>query len=139
MLQIRLLRVGKKHHPYFRLVLVNKGKRPGKYLENLGFYSPTDKKNRIQNLEAEKIKYWISKGAQTTPTVHNVLVDAKAISASKTKIKISKSKKPAETPKTEIKPEAAKPAEAEAKPAEKPAPAAEALKAEEKPAEAKPA
>jgi len=48
MLQIRLLRVGKKHKPSFRLVLVNKGKRPGKYLENLGFYTPTKKENKSE-------------------------------------------------------------------------------------------
>lgn len=134
MLQIRLLRVGKKHHPYFRLVLVNKGKRPGKYLENLGFYSPTDKKNRIQNLEAEKIKYWISKGAQATPTVYNILIDAKAISGEKIKVKISKKKGEEKPVEGEAKPAAAP--SAAAKPAE---PAAATPAPAEKPPETKPA
>lgn len=135
MLQIRLLRVGKKHHPYFRLVLVNKGKRPGKYLENLGFYSPTDKKNRIQNLEAEKIKYWISKGAQATPTVHNILVDARVVEGAKTKIKIGKKKgveKSGAEPKAAASVEAVKPVEVAAKPEEKAAAITEAPKVEEK-------
>jgi small subunit ribosomal protein S16 len=131
MLQIRLLRVGKKHHPYFRLVLVNKGKRPGKYLENLGFYSPADKKKKVQSLEIEKIKYWISKGAQATPTVHNILVGAKAIDKAKVRIKISKGKKSAETPKSEIKQTAGAGGSEPGK--------AESPKAEEKPADAKPA
>lgn len=114
MLQIRLLRVGKKHKPSFRLVLVNKGKRPGKYLENLGFYTPSKKDNKVENINKEKIEYWISKGAQMTPTVHNILLDARVISGKKEKIKISKKKaegKPgeapkAEAPKTETKPAA---------------------------------
>lgn len=118
MLQIRLLRVGKKHKPSFRLVLVNKGKRPGKYLENLGFYTPTKKENKTENLNNEKITYWISKGAQMTPTVHNILLDARVITGKKEKIKISKKKgaeKPgeaskaaapkAEAPKAEVKAE----------------------------------
>jgi len=110
--------------PYFRLILVNKGKRPGNYLENLGFYSPADKKSKVQSLEKERVSYWISKGAQPTPTVHNILVAAKAISGEKKKIKIGKKKgaekpveetakkpetppaTPAETPKTEAKPAA---------------------------------
>ena len=102
MLQIRLLRVGKKHKPSFRLVLVNKGKRPGKYLENLGFYTPTKKENKTENIENERITYWISKGAQLTPTVHNILLDARVITGKKEVIKISKKKgveAPAASPK----------------------------------------
>ncbi|MBU3965342.1 30S ribosomal protein S16 [Patescibacteria group bacterium] len=90
MLQIRLLRFGKKHKPSFRLILIEKGRRPGKYLENLGFYNPGEKKHK---LEAERIKNWIGKGAQLTPTVHNILAEAKIIDAPKVKVKISKSKK----------------------------------------------
>lgn len=132
MLQIRLLRVGKKHKPSFRLVLVNKGKRPGKYLENLGFYTPTKKENKTENLNNEKITYWVSKGAQMTPTVHNILLDARVITGKKEKIKISK--KPASsgsaeggkgTVKTSEAPKAAAPKteapKAEVKTEEKPA------------------
>lgn len=118
MLQIRLLRVGKKHKPSFRLVLVNKGKRPGKYLENLGFYTPTKKENKTENIKNDRITYWIGKGAQLTPTVRNILLDAKVIAGKKEKIKISKKKgaeKPVEAPK------AAAP-KVEVKKEEKPAP-----------------
>ncbi len=105
MLIIRLLRVGKKHKPYFRLVLIQKGKRPGKYKENLGFYTPGAGDKKLQNIEAEKIKYWISKGAQMTPTVNNLLVGAKVIEGEKIAIKIHKKKgeaKPEEAKKAEI-------------------------------------
>ena len=118
MLIVRLLRVGKKHEPYFRLVLIEKGRRPGKYLEQLGFYTPGAGEKKLQNVETERVKYWISKGAQLTPTVHNLLVDAKVIDKPKIKVKISKKKgeeKPAEAPKAEA-PKAAAPAET--KPAE---------------------
>ncbi len=92
MLIIRLLRVGKKHKPYFRLVLIEKGKRPGKYKENLGFYTPGAGDKKLQNIETDKIKYWISKGAQMTPTVNNLLVGAKVIEGEKIAIKIHKKK-----------------------------------------------
>ncbi len=132
MLIIRLLRVGKKHKPYFRLVLIEKGKRPGKYKENLGFYTPGAGDKKLQNIEAEKIKYWISKGAQMTPTVNNLLVGAKVIEGEKIAIKIHKKKGVA-------KPEEAKkegtPAKAEEPKKEEPK--ADAPKAEV-PAETKP-
>lgn len=92
MLIIRLLRVGKKHKPFFRLVLIEKGKRPGKYKENLGFYAPGAGDKKLQNIEAEKIKYWISHGAQMTPTVNNLLVGAKTIEGVKIAIKMRKKK-----------------------------------------------
>lgn len=125
MLQIRLLRVGKKHKPSFRLVLVNKGERPGKYLENLGFYTPTKKENKTENIKNDRITYWISKGAQLTPTVHNILLDARVITGKKEKIKISK--KPASSGSAEggkgtaEAPKAAAP-KVEVKAEEKPAP-----------------
>ncbi len=126
MLIIRLLRVGKKHKPYFRLVLIEKGKRPGKYKENLGFYTPGAGDKKLQNIEAEKIKYWISKGAQMTPTVNNLLVGAKVIEGEKIAIKISKGKKSApvggsaEGGKGEVKSEEAKKTEPAAAKAEEP-------------------
>lgn len=117
MLQIRLLRFGKKHKPSFRLILVEKGRRPGKYLENLGFYSPGGKKHK---LEVERIKNWIGKGAQLTPTVHNILAEAKIIGKPKIKVSISKSKKTPSVakPGAEAAKSETKPAEAVARPPE---------------------
>ena len=82
MLKIRLQRVGKKHDPSFRVVLTDSknSTKSGRFLEILGSY---DARKGEPRLEAEKIKYWISKGAQPTETLHNLLVDAKIVSAPK--------------------------------------------------------
>jgi small subunit ribosomal protein S16 len=103
MLSIRLTRIGKKKQPSYRVIVVDKKKDPwGKYLENLGFYNPRTNPKTI-DLKVERIKYWISKGAQASATVNNMLVDAKILT---TKVKASSAgKKPAEAPKAEAKPE----------------------------------
>lgn len=108
MLSIRLTRIGKKKQPSYRIIVVDKKKDPwGKYLENLGFYNPRTNPKTI-DLKAERIKYWISKGAQASATVNNMLVDAGILT---TKVKASSQgkkaaeAKKAEAPKTEAKPE----------------------------------
>ena len=82
MLKIRLQRVGKKHDPSFRVVLTDSknSTKSGKFLEMLGSY---DARKGEPHLEADKIKYWISKGAQPTETLHNLLVDAKILTGAK--------------------------------------------------------
>ena len=91
MLMIRLSRVGKKHHPLYRVVISEKRKdMAGDYLELLGQYDPH---TNIANLKAERIKYWISKGAQTSGTVHNLLVGNKIIIGDKIKVANIKRKK----------------------------------------------
>ncbi|MEK7606603.1 MAG: 30S ribosomal protein S16 [Patescibacteria group bacterium] len=92
MLTIRLARIGKKKEPMYRLI-INEKKRDtrGDYLENLGFYNPRTK--QIQ-FETERITYWLSKGATTSPTVHNLLINQKIIAGAKrstTTLKRSKS------------------------------------------------
>lgn len=85
MLAIKLSRVGKKKQPSFRLVVVEKTKDPwGTTVENVGFYNPRTEPRTV-NLEAERIKYWLSKGAQPTATVWNLLVDAKVVAGEKRK------------------------------------------------------
>ena len=90
MLIIRLARTGRKNDPNFRIVLQEKFRKPtGKAIEFLGFYNPRLKSKRIKE---ERVKYWISQGAQMSATVHNLLVEEKIIvapkrKASKTKIK----------------------------------------------------
>lgn len=84
MLTIRLQRTGRKHEPTFRVVLTDSknGPKSGKYLSNLGWYD-TRRKNTIDQLDVEQIKSWISKGAQTSVTLHNFLVSQKVISGKK--------------------------------------------------------
>jgi len=76
MLKIRLQRVGRKNVPNFRVVLTESqnSTKSGKYLEILGNYDPVHK---TKALDGERIKYWISKGAQISPTVNNLMVNYK--------------------------------------------------------------
>lgn len=83
MLKIRLQRVGKKHEPVFRIVVgkSQNGPKSGKFIEILGSYDPRDK--NANTLNKEKVTAWISKGAQVSDTVHNLLVSANVIDKKK--------------------------------------------------------
>ena len=82
MLKIRLQRIGRKNDPSFRAVLTDSknSTKSGKFLEILGTYNP---KAGETKLDVEKIKYWMSKGAQCSDTMHNFLVHEKAIEGKK--------------------------------------------------------
>jgi len=82
MLTIRLQRKGKKHDPSYRVVLIDsrRAAKSGSVLEILGSYNP---RAGEPQLKKEKIKEWISKGAQVSETVHNFLVNAKIIEGKK--------------------------------------------------------
>jgi len=84
MLIIRLQRVGRVHEPSFRIVLTDSkfGPKSGKAVEVLGSYDPRKGKG-TNHVDGEKVKYWISKGAQVSETVHNFLVDQKVLTGKK--------------------------------------------------------
>jgi len=84
MLTIKFSRKGKKDQSFFRIIVLEKTKDPfGDFLENLGFYNPRLKES---SLKIERIKHWLSKGAQPTASVHNLLVNQKIIEAAKMKV-----------------------------------------------------
>lgn len=92
MLRIRLSRIGKKNTPIYKVVVAEKT-RPvkGKFIESLGMYNPGNKDNTFNE---ERIKYWISVGAQPSQTVHNLLVKNNIIESNKisvTRIKVKES------------------------------------------------
>ena len=67
------MRTGAKKRPSYRIVVKEKqSKRDGAYLENLGTYNPTREPAEI-NLDMERVKYWIGKGAQPTDTVGRLI------------------------------------------------------------------
>jgi len=73
LLAIRLMRTGAKKRPSYRIVVKEKqSKRDGAYLENLGTYNPTRDPAEIK-LNAERVRYWIEKGAQPTDTVRRLI------------------------------------------------------------------
>lgn len=84
MLIIRLQRVGRVHEPTFRIVLTDSkfGPKSGKAVEVLGSYDARKGKG-TNTIDAEKTKYWISKGAQVSATIHNFLIDQKIITDKK--------------------------------------------------------
>ena len=85
MLAIKLSRVGKKKQPAYRVIVTEKSRDPwGKHNEIVGFYNPMSNPKEIKFKE-DRIKYWLSKGAQPSDTVHNLLVNAKLIDAPKVK------------------------------------------------------
>ncbi|MFA6106194.1 MAG: 30S ribosomal protein S16 [Patescibacteria group bacterium] len=100
MLAIKLSRIGKKNQPHYRLIICEKGRDPfGEALEILGDYNPHSKDLQVKG---ERIKYWISKGAQMTPTANNLLVEKKIIEGKKVKAsKNPKNTEIAEEPKAE--------------------------------------
>ena len=73
MLAIRLSRQGTNKKPFYRVVLLEKSAaRNGRSLEILGTYNPVPNPALIE-LNAERIEYWVSKGAQLSSTVENLL------------------------------------------------------------------
>ncbi|MFW0838023.1 MAG: 30S ribosomal protein S16 [Candidatus Komeilibacteria bacterium] len=117
MLSIRLSRTGKKKQPYYRILVLEKSKDPwGDYLELLGNYNPRSKELVINE---ERLKYWISVGAQMSNTVSNLMNKNNIIeSKPKKAVRISKKRQAKLKEKAETKAEAAK--QAEDKPADKP-------------------
>ena len=85
MLTIRLQRVGKRNNPAFRVVLmdVRRSAKSGNFLEILGSYNPQQTGQLV--LKKERISYWLSKGAQASDTIHNILVSRGVIDAPKRK------------------------------------------------------
>jgi small subunit ribosomal protein S16 len=72
-LMIRLSRIGKKKKPFYRVVVVEKSRpRDGRVLEAVGTYDPLKKPAEIK-LNAERIKHWLSSGAQPSDTVRSFL------------------------------------------------------------------
>jgi small subunit ribosomal protein S16 len=150
---IRLTRVGATKRPAYRVIAIDKRRsRDGRALEILGFYDPLTEPATVQ-LETDKIKAWIGKGAQPSETVVKLMAQAeRAAAAGPSTEKPKRATRPskpkassksaakaaakAEAPAAETEAEAAQPAEAEAPAAEPaetttaPAPAPEAADAE---------
>ena len=151
MLKLRLSRGGTKKRPVYKIVVAeSKFARDGRFIEKLGFFNPLlpkEKKERI-GLESERIKYWLSQGAQPTTRVARILGENNFIpmpaagnnpnKAIPKKERNKEEEQPkaaaadAQKPAAEAKKEEAKP-EAEAK-KEEAKPEAEAKKEEAKPA-----
>lgn len=158
MLKIRLQRKGKRNQPFFRIIVTEKKNPPrgGRALEMLGFLNPLTKEKQ---LKADRIKHWLSVGAQPSDRVHNLLVDEGILKDKKKPVHAKPKKKEGDEsasapppPKATEGQGDAKAGKEETKPAEKPEEKKEdakpegakeakpeAKKEEEKPTEEKPA
>tara|TARA_A100001015_G_scaffold6664_1_gene8337 strand:+ start:825 stop:1295 length:471 start_codon:yes stop_codon:yes gene_type:complete len=75
-LKIRLSRGGAKKRPFYKIVVAEAlSPRDGKFIERLGSYNPMVAKDHSERLvlDVERVKYWISKGAQPTLRVAKML------------------------------------------------------------------
>jgi small subunit ribosomal protein S16 len=71
--KLRLTRVGSKKNPIYRVVAADsRSPRDGKFIEIVGRYNPQTDPSTIE-LNEEKVKDWLSKGAQPTESVRRLL------------------------------------------------------------------
>ena len=79
MLKIRLSMGGVRKRPIYKIVIADsRFPRDGRFIEKVGFFNPLlpkNKKERI-NLQVERVKHWISKGAKPTLRVSRILGEA---------------------------------------------------------------
>jgi small subunit ribosomal protein S16 len=116
MLKIRMQRTGRVNHPSYRIVVIEhtEGPKSSSFVEKVGTYNA---KTKEQTLNGERIKYWLSVGAQATGTMHNMLVSAGIIEGKKINVLPRKSppKKEGEEAAAEAAPAAEAPAAESAK------------------------
>lgn len=71
--KLKLTRMGSKKNPFYRVVAAtDETRRDGRPLEFLGFYNPMTNPVEVK-LDAEKVKRWLSLGAEPTDTVRSLI------------------------------------------------------------------
>ncbi len=91
MVKMRLVRMGDKKSPVYRIVVVDARKAAtGEYIDKVGFYDPKSEPVTL-TVDAQKAQEWLAKGVQPTETVKSLLVRAGAIEKSE-KLSPSKTK-----------------------------------------------
>jgi small subunit ribosomal protein S16 len=73
LVKIRLVRIGSKKKPFYRIVAADsRSPRNGKFLEILGTYDPRQKPHAL-DVKTDRVQDWISKGAQTSERVGKLI------------------------------------------------------------------
>ena len=139
-LKIRLARGGAKNRPYYRVVVADsRMPRDGRYIERVGSYNPMlehGDENRLV-IREDRVKHWLSVGAQATDRVQRLLAQAGLVEAKPRRDQTKQDKPKAKALERIREKEEAAAAAAEA--AAEAAAAAEEAPAEEAPAEEAPA
>lgn len=99
MLAIRLKRVGRTNDPSFRIIVQDHRRSPKRTRGLVEYVGSYDARKGTPQINGERVKYWMSQGAQPSATVHNLLVDAKVISGKKVNAMNKKTKVAKEAPK----------------------------------------
>ena len=75
MVKIRLKRFGRRHRPYYRVCAIDqRSARDSKPIEELGHYDPIEQNpEKAVQLKSDRIKYWLSVGAQPSNTVRSII------------------------------------------------------------------
>ena len=136
MVKIRLRRMGSTHSPFYRVVVSDSRRTPASSaIEELGYYNPRNEPAVIK-IDRERVDYWVSNGAQLSPSVAKLLkhdnTDEAAAAAAAPK---AEAKQAAEPKAAEAKAEEAKAEEPKAEEPKAEEPKAEEPKAEEPKAE----
>ena len=77
MVCIRLMRMGGKKRPIYRVVVADSRRfRNGKFIENVGTYN-TLPENPDVRLKLDRVDHWVQKGAQPTDTVRSLIARAR--------------------------------------------------------------
>jgi small subunit ribosomal protein S16 len=80
-LMIRLSRRGARKQPVYRIVVIEKDRaRDGRSIEVVGLYNPRTSPATVQ-LKKDRVDYWVSKGAQLSPTLARLYKNAAAAPA----------------------------------------------------------
>ena len=96
--KIRLRRIGAKKHPFYRLVVADsRSPRDGKFIEILGTYDPMTEPVKL-NLDQDKIKVWLQKGARPSDTARAFLIDQGLLPKESARKRPTKPPKPAAVP-----------------------------------------
>ena len=83
MVVIRLSRGGSKARPFYNIVVADKRtRRDGAFIERLGFYNPTARGGKEGlRIAQDRLTYWKSVGAQSSPTVDRLIKQASKAAA----------------------------------------------------------
>lgn len=73
MISIRLMRIGAKKRPFYRIVAVDSRRpRESKVKDIIGYYDPLNEPPEIK-IDLEKVKFWQERGAQPSKTVQSLI------------------------------------------------------------------
>lgn len=66
--KIRMRRLGAKKSPFYRIVVADsRAPRDGRFIEEIGYYNPVSQPKMFR-VDSDKVKEWISNGAQPSTT-----------------------------------------------------------------------